>query len=47
MKKHYLILLALLTLGLAAQAQKRTNNIQEKDGVSIGIKGGVNLPRMY
>ena len=47
MKKHIIILLILLGFGLTSQAQMRSNSIQEKDAIAIGIKGGVNLPRMY
>ena len=44
MKKLYLYLLVLLGMGLTAEAQTFG---QDKDYVAVGIKGGVNLPRMY
>ena len=45
MKKYYLILLVLLGLGLNTEAQKGSN-VSKKEPVSIGIKGGLNMPRM-
>lgn len=47
MKKHIIVLMVLLGFGLASQAQMRSNNMQGKEAVAIGLKGGVNLPRMY
>ena len=47
MKKHIVLFLVLIGLGFNAVAQKRSNNVQERDAVAIGLKGGVNLPRMY
>ena len=47
MKKHIIILLVLLGFGLASQGQMSSNNVQEKEAFAIGLKGGVNLPRMY
>ena len=47
MKKYYLILLILLGLRLNTEAQKGSNvSISKKEPVSIGIKGGLNMPRM-
>ena len=47
MKKKYLILSVLIGFGLASQAQMHSNSMQQKDEVAIGLKGGVNLPKMY
>lgn len=47
MKKHIIILLVLLGFGLASQGQMSSNNVQQKEAFAIGLKGGVNLPRMY
>lgn len=46
MKKLYLILIVLLGLSGATQAQS-FGNAPKKEYVAIGIKGGLNLPRMY
>lgn len=43
MKKLYLVVIVLLGLGCMAQAQ----SYEQKQYVSIGIKGGLNLPRMF
>ena len=46
MKKHIIILLALLGFGVALQAQMHFGNVVQKEAVAIGLKGGINLPRM-
>lgn len=46
MKKLTLILLVLLGLGMNSYAQKSTYGSQKKAYVSIGLKGGLNFPRM-
>ena len=45
MKKFFLVIIVLLGLGVTVQAQSRSK--VQKEYVGIGIKGGVNLPRMY
>ena len=47
MKKIVLVLSLLLGFGLMMQAQMSSNSAQQKESMSIGLKGGVNLPRMY
>ena len=46
MKRNYLILLVLLGLGLSMKAQMSSKDADKKEPIAIGIKGGVNLPRM-
>ena len=46
MKKHFFVLLILLGFGLSSQAQMRSNDMQQKEAVAIGLKGGINFPRM-
>ena len=46
MKKISLILLILFGLSVATQAQGFSGRSQKKEYVSIGIKGGLNFPRM-
>ena len=45
MKKTFLFLLILLGLGLTVKAQSNAN-AQKKEYVGIGLKGGLNTPRM-
>ena len=45
MKKYYLIISLLLGMSAISMAQMSRYN-QKKEPVSIGIKGGVNMPRM-
>lgn len=45
MKKLYLFLLFFLGLGFSAKAQGYAA-VQQKEYVSIGLKGGLNMPRM-
>ena len=45
--KRLCIIVFLLGFGLASMAQMSSNNIQQNESVAIGIKGGVNLPKMY
>lgn len=46
MKKFCFVIVFLLGLGLASQAQMSSNSTPQKEAVSIGLKGGLNLPRM-
>lgn len=46
MKKYLIILLLSLCLGSVSLAQVGNNQPAEKS-VSIGLKGGINMPRMY
>ena len=46
MKKHVIILLALLGFGIASKAQMHFGNVVQKEAVAIGLKGGINLPRL-
>lgn len=46
MKKLVFIILALLGLGFTSQAQMRSSN-NRNEPVSIGIKGGMNIPQMW
>ena len=46
MKKLCFVIIFLLGLGFASEAQMRSNSTPEKEAVAIGLKGGLNLPRM-
>ena len=46
MKKHIIILLALLGFGITLQAQMHFDKVVQKEAVAIGLKGGINLPRI-
>ena len=46
MKKHIIILLALLGFGITLQAQMYFDKVVQKEAVAIGLKGGINLPRI-
>ena len=46
MKKHVFILVILLGMSALAMAQMGQNN-QKKDPMSIGVKGGLNMPQMW
>lgn len=46
MKKLWLMIIFLLGTGLSIQAQMLSNNMSQKEPVAIGLKGGMNIPRM-
>lgn len=47
MKRYLIIIGFLLVLSPFAMGQMYSGKAQEKEHVAIGIKGGVNMPRMY